>query len=218
MLGVTVTPIEEWHRSIYALGDVQGVFVAQVTPGSPADKAGIKVGDVLQLIEGETITMPSQVAAKVQSQREGTSLTVRIVRGGQPYDVKTVARFPQMVADGSSPDGSAFGAPRAANAYPPSASETALRDQVKKLEDQVKDLEAKLKRSETLNGHLEDRLKKFESGGSSSELKRADPPPTKRDEFRDETGGKKQIPPPAAKSGSKGLTEELIPPGALKKQ
>ncbi|HVJ79615.1 MAG TPA: PDZ domain-containing protein, partial [Planctomycetia bacterium] len=202
MLGVTVTPIEEWHRSIYALGDVQGVFVAQVTPGAPADKAGIKVNDVIQAIEGEAITLPSQVAANVQSRRDGDAVTVRIVRGGQTYDVRTVARAPQATAGRPFPEGAGFADPRAANGYSPNAAETALRNEVKKLEDQVKDLEAKLRQSEAMKNQLEERVNKLEAQGSSTSPKSFEPPPVRKNDISPPRSKEKEPAPPRLDSKS----------------
>ncbi len=55
-----------------------GVFVADVAAGSPADKAGIKVRDVITKVEGTAVTDPQQVVDIVAKHKPGDSLVVTV--------------------------------------------------------------------------------------------------------------------------------------------
>jgi len=69
--------------------------VVQVMPNGPADKAGIKVGDVIVGIDNENINTVQQLQFKVMQTKPGTTLTFHIVRSGKPMDLKvTVEAMP----------------------------------------------------------------------------------------------------------------------------
>jgi regulator of sigma E protease len=56
--------------------------VPRVTPGEPADKAGIKPGDVILEINGEPIVMPAQLV-EIIGRNTGNPITVSVRRDGQ---------------------------------------------------------------------------------------------------------------------------------------
>ena len=60
--------------------------VASLLPGAPAEKAGLKVGDVIHRVDGATITLPEQLIAAV-SKKANTAVTVAVVRNGAPVEV-----------------------------------------------------------------------------------------------------------------------------------
>lgn len=60
-----------------------GADVATVEPGSAADKAGIKVGDVITKFQNRAISDPNQLTAAVREQAAGAAVKVTVLRGGQ---------------------------------------------------------------------------------------------------------------------------------------
>jgi putative serine protease PepD len=60
-----------------------GAEVATVEQGSAADKAGIKVGDVVTKFNDLAISDPNQLTAAVREQPAGASVKVTVLRGGQ---------------------------------------------------------------------------------------------------------------------------------------
>jgi regulator of sigma E protease len=60
--------------------------VAALLPGAPAEKAGLKVGDVIHRVDGTTITLREQLIAAV-SKKANTPVTIAVVRNGAPVDV-----------------------------------------------------------------------------------------------------------------------------------
>jgi len=78
-----------------ALKVQNGAVVVQVMPNGPADKAGIKVGDVIVGIDNENIKTVQQLQFKVMETKPGTTLTFHIVRNGKPIDLKvTIGKMP----------------------------------------------------------------------------------------------------------------------------
>ena len=60
-----------------------GAEVAAVTPGSAADKAGLKAGDVITELGGRSVTDASELTAAAREQAAGATVKVTFVRGGQ---------------------------------------------------------------------------------------------------------------------------------------
>ncbi len=61
----------------------QGVLVMQVVPGSPADKSGLKPGDIIQKIDNQTITASENVQQIVQNKTVGSLLELEVNRNGK---------------------------------------------------------------------------------------------------------------------------------------
>jgi putative serine protease PepD len=81
--GVSVKPKAAGSSSS---GFSVGAEVATVESGSAADKAGIKVGDVVTKFQNLTISDPNQLTAAVREQPAGGTVKVTVLRGGQLKD------------------------------------------------------------------------------------------------------------------------------------
>jgi regulator of sigma E protease len=88
---VRLTPTPQTR---YEVGDI-GVLpnshphVGSILPGSPAEKAGLKVGDVILKVDGSIINVPSQLIEAI-SKRANTQVTLRIARDGVEQDVRVM--------------------------------------------------------------------------------------------------------------------------------
>ncbi|MFN3593916.1 MAG: ChaN family lipoprotein [Thiobacillaceae bacterium] len=69
-----------------------GIRIAQVTAGSVAERAGLKVGDVVAEAAGVAIRTPLALRQTVERQAPGTWLPLKVRRDGQELEI--VARFP----------------------------------------------------------------------------------------------------------------------------
>lgn len=65
-----------------------GIGIASVTPGSPADKAGVKAGDVILKFDGQTIQGEEGFVGLLLKHKPGDSVTLTIMRGKQQQDVQ----------------------------------------------------------------------------------------------------------------------------------
>jgi regulator of sigma E protease len=61
--------------------------VGEVTPGSPAEKAGLQAGDRILSIDGEPVSNWDDLALRIRKS-QGKELTIQVERGGQTRDVK----------------------------------------------------------------------------------------------------------------------------------
>src|SRR6185369_15059830 len=86
-LGVTIQPVTSDMAASLGLKDVGGVIISAVTPGSAADRAGLKQGDVIQGYNGVTVRDGNTLRNRVADTTPGSTATVTIVRDGSKRDV-----------------------------------------------------------------------------------------------------------------------------------
>ena len=86
----------------------KGVIVVEVTPDSPADEAGLQVGDVITSANGHPAEAAHDVSRLVGNSRAGDKLTLAVERDGTPLQVvATIAKAPRGDPTGPAPDASA---------------------------------------------------------------------------------------------------------------
>jgi S1-C subfamily serine protease len=64
-----------------------GSIIATVQPGSPADKAGINVGDIVLAVDGEPVNGQAGLVAAIRDREPGDSISIELVREGQRVTV-----------------------------------------------------------------------------------------------------------------------------------
>ncbi|RCJ25393.1 serine protease [Nostoc sp. ATCC 43529] len=67
--------------------EINGVFVMQVIPNSPAASAGIRRGDIIVQVDGKPITTAEQLQNLVEDSRLGQVLQVKVQRGNQTQQI-----------------------------------------------------------------------------------------------------------------------------------
>ncbi|WP_250562184.1 S1C family serine protease [Sphaerisporangium fuscum] len=67
-----------------ATGDIQGAVIGSVQSDSPADRAGLKAGDVITKIDGKPVDGADTVVGAVRGYKPGTKVTLTYVRNGTP--------------------------------------------------------------------------------------------------------------------------------------
>lgn len=85
-LGLAMQPVTlpESLRTSLNLIPGEGLLVAHVEPGSPADKGGVLLGDVLVEVEGKSVADTDSVQEVLRSLKVGQTIGVKLVRGGTP--------------------------------------------------------------------------------------------------------------------------------------
>jgi serine protease Do len=86
-LGVSIRSLDEGLAKQFKVPDMSGALVNDVTPGGPADKAGIKNGDVIRKLDGKTVAGADQLTAMVTNINPGTEVTMDILRDGKPMAI-----------------------------------------------------------------------------------------------------------------------------------
>lgn len=100
-LGVGMQPVRlpDSLRQALALPGNGGVIIITIEPGSPADKAGLFIGDVLVALDNTAVGDTAEVLAMLGAERIGQPLQARIIRGGKLIDATiTVGERPRREA------------------------------------------------------------------------------------------------------------------------
>src|SRR5262245_60400316 len=90
LLGVSIYNVTPDIAQLYGLGDTPGALVSQVVEGSPADKAGIKTGDVITTVNGQNVKSNTELRNAIGMLRVGDKVDVGIVRDGKPRKLTAV--------------------------------------------------------------------------------------------------------------------------------
>jgi serine protease Do len=90
-------PRNGMEDTLKALGFKNGVIVESVTPGGPADKAGLKSDDVLLALNGKPVKNGDDLVNQISDMSEGTQVTVSLDRDGQKLEKKVAIEDRQKV-------------------------------------------------------------------------------------------------------------------------
>jgi serine protease Do len=82
-LGISIQDITEDIAENLKLKDVKGALVGHIFEGDPADKAGIKTGDIIVEIAGKKIQDSHELMRIVAALTVGEKITVKILRDGK---------------------------------------------------------------------------------------------------------------------------------------
>lgn len=82
-LGVVLHPMTRELRKHFGAPDDAGVLLAKVDADSPAQKAGLQVGDVVLEVAGQRVATIWDVALAVRHMRAGDLCRLKVVRGGK---------------------------------------------------------------------------------------------------------------------------------------
>jgi serine protease DegQ len=95
-IGVEVQEITPALSESFKLGAQRGALIAGVLRGGPADKAGVKPGDVLVEIQGKPVSDPTAMLNLVAALAPGSEAKMRLRRQGQDVDATiNVGRRPK---------------------------------------------------------------------------------------------------------------------------
>jgi serine protease Do len=71
---------------VYGVG--AGVTIANVVPGTPADQAGLKVGDTITSVDGKPVKNGDELVADIASRKPGSKIDIGFVRNGKKSDAE----------------------------------------------------------------------------------------------------------------------------------
>jgi serine protease Do len=81
-LGISLNDVTPANASFFKLNEATGAIVAQVTPDSPAGRAGLKNGDVITELDGHKIVNGSALQVAVSEDTPGTEIKLGVIRNG----------------------------------------------------------------------------------------------------------------------------------------
>ena len=107
-LGVTVQEVNQGFADSFKLATPEGALVANVERGSPADKAGLKSGDVVRKVNGQRIIASADLPALVGTSLPGDKISLDVWRDGKIVSLTaTLGNAADKVAEVAKSDGAA---------------------------------------------------------------------------------------------------------------
>ncbi len=86
-IGIGISDITPDNSKFFEVKDNRGAVVTQVEPDSPGAKSGLKVGDVISQIDGQTVSDAGELQVEVGQKRPGTTLKLTVLRNGSDVTV-----------------------------------------------------------------------------------------------------------------------------------
>jgi membrane-associated protease RseP (regulator of RpoE activity) len=169
-LGIELTELTPELRLHFGAPESAGVMIARVVPGSPAERAGLRVGDIITALDGSPVESSWDMRARVRPLDEGAVVQLEVRRDGQPQtlsatleqrerrevdfapllmnsgDADRIMSFrltPGAGGEGSSSEGAPAG-PKLRLRAAPSPREEMLERKLKGLEKRLKELESRI--------------------------------------------------------------------------
>ena len=109
-LGVAVQEVSEDLAQSFGLKQAGGALVSSVEKGGPADKAGLRAGDILVRVDGKEITRAGELSLAVGNAKPGATVLLEVWRDGARQTLaatvgeqrdRTVAEAPAAPAQGA---------------------------------------------------------------------------------------------------------------------
>ncbi|HEV2447184.1 MAG TPA: DegQ family serine endoprotease [Candidatus Sulfopaludibacter sp.] len=104
-LGVMAQEVTPAIARAFHEQDVRGALVGDVTPDSPASRAGLQKGDIIMDIDGRPVQDSSQLRMHISLMQPGTTVSVKVLRDGaeRTFNVK-LAEMPTQQAKAETPN------------------------------------------------------------------------------------------------------------------
>ena len=147
-IGVSLMNLSPELREHFGAPKDAGVLVESVQNDSPADKAGIKVGDVVLSVDGKDVKSSADLRAAMREKKEGDSVRIEVLRGRTRQTVVTTVKereTPRMLQLDELPG--MIGTPEWRARIERMGGDCGdLQGRIKELENRLKDLEKKLQK------------------------------------------------------------------------
>src|ERR1700730_3890789 len=98
-LGVRVKPLKSEIAKQAKLSQPNGAMIAEVAPGSPGERAGLKPGDIVIELDGKKVTDSRQLQLMIAEKPPGSQVTMKIVRDGREQTLTAqLGELPAQIA------------------------------------------------------------------------------------------------------------------------
>ena len=86
-IGVSISALTPDMAEAFGLQDTKGVLVDDIVDGLPADKAGLKRGDIITTLDGKPVASPNELRLAVSHKAPGSTLKIKAYRNGKPVEL-----------------------------------------------------------------------------------------------------------------------------------
>ena len=156
-LGVHLLDLNEQLGDYFGVEDGDGVLVTEVEEDSPAERAGLKAGDVITGLDDRTVADSDDLVKAIRRHEEGDTVTVHFLRRGKKKHARVeLGERPEPPALAFGPDHPAFpfGSPERffRRLHRLDAGEGKLRRELENLRADIEELRARLDELEKNRG------------------------------------------------------------------
>jgi serine protease Do len=96
LMGVIVQDLTPDLATGFNVPEAKGAVITQVSPNSPAAKVGLRVGDIVQTLNGHEMLTASSVRNAVGLLRVGAKIELQVLRHGKTVDITIVTADPEQ--------------------------------------------------------------------------------------------------------------------------
>lgn len=94
LMGVVVQDLTPDLAKGFGVEGTKGAIVTQISPNSPAQKAGLQPGDIIEAVNGETMNTASAVRNSIGLLRVGAKIDVKLLRKGKKTNLAITTADP----------------------------------------------------------------------------------------------------------------------------
>ncbi len=93
-------PVPQMPELAPAPGEQVAALILSVTAGSPAEKAGLQVDDLVIAVDGQNLSQTDALVERIQRRQPGDEVTLNVQRGAEQMDMAvTLGRNPKTAGD-----------------------------------------------------------------------------------------------------------------------
>jgi len=86
-IGIGIQDLTHELRKQFGLSDKEGVLINKIFPDSPAERADLKIGDIIKEIDGQKVRNSRELVQHVLKKEVGQEVTLKIIRDGKELTV-----------------------------------------------------------------------------------------------------------------------------------
>ena len=86
--GMRIQTVDQQIADYYKLDEARGVIITQILPDSPAKRAGLKVGDIIEQVQNYRINDDQTIIGVFQEFRKGQTISLQVIRDNKPMTIK----------------------------------------------------------------------------------------------------------------------------------
>lgn len=87
-IGVTIQDVDENAAKALGMEKPHGALIGSVMPNEPADKGGVKAGDIITAVNGKTVEDSAALLRAIAAEKPGSTATVTVWRNGSSKELK----------------------------------------------------------------------------------------------------------------------------------
>jgi S1-C subfamily serine protease len=95
-IGVYCNELNPELAAYFGVKDGTGLIIAKLTAGGPAEKAGLKVGDVIVRVDGKRVESGNELIDLIQDKKKGDKIRVEFIRDKQPMSKDVAVEEEEM--------------------------------------------------------------------------------------------------------------------------